>query len=182
VVHDFCYVDSINERQGGTLIFTLTDIRTIAVQIEQNGEETYRRAALQTSDPKLAHMLNWLADEEKHHGKLFASIVIEKTRTPGEDELEAMGRSLLQDIVRSQTFSLDQERLKQTTCLEDLLSQSIEFETDTIEFYQFFVGFFDDQETIAQLNAIIEQEREHVRQLEQMRVRINRQTAHEANR
>ena len=152
------------------------------MQIEQNGEQTYRRAARQASDPKLAQILNWLADEEKHHGELFASIDIAKTRTPGEAELEAMGRSLLQDIVRSQTFSLDPERLKQATCLEDLLSQSIEFEMDTIEFYQFFVGFLDDHETIAQLNAIIEQEREHVRQLEQMRRTMSRQPAHEANR
>ena len=70
-------------------MFTLTDIRNIAVQIEQNGEETYRRAARQTSDPELAQMLNWLADEEKRHGKLFASIVIEKTLTAEEAELAA---------------------------------------------------------------------------------------------
>jgi rubrerythrin len=163
-------------------MFTVMDIPNIAVQIEQNGEETYRRAARQTSDPELAHMLNWLADEEKHHGKLFASIVIKKTRTAEEAELEAMGRSLLQDIVRSQTFSLEQGRLEQATSLEDLFKQSIEFETDTIEFYEFLVGFLDDQEAIAQLNDIIEQEREHVRQLEQMRIRINPQTAREADR
>ena len=163
-------------------MFTLTDIRNIAVQIEQNGEETYRRAARQTSDPELAQMLNWLADEEKHHGKLFASIVIEKTLTAEEAELEAMGRALLQDIVRSQTFSLEHGRLEQAANLEDLFSQSIEFESDTIEFYEFLVGFLDDQEAITQLKEIIEQEREHVRQLEQMQIRNNLQIAHEADR
>lgn len=48
--------------------------------------------------------------------------------------------------------------------------------------YEFLLGFLDDQEAIAQLNDIIEQEREHVRQLEQMRIRIKPQTAHEADR
>ena len=163
-------------------MFTLTDIRNIAVQIEQNGEETYRRAARQTSDPELAQMLNWLADEEKHHGTLFASIVIKKSLNAEEAELEAMGRSLLQDIVRSQTFSLEQGRLEQATSLEALFNQSIEFEADTIEFYEFLAGFLDDQEAVAQLNDIIEQEREHVRQLEQMRIRVNPQTAREADR
>lgn len=153
-------------------MFTLSDVRNIAVQIEQNGEETYRRAANQTGDPELAHVLNWLADEEKHHGELFTNIVIERTLTAEEAELEAMGRSLLQDIVRSQTFSLEQQQLEQTTNLDDLLIQSIEFETDTIEFYEFLVGFLDDQEAIAQVNSIIEQERRHVRQLEEMRTKV----------
>ena len=98
------------------------------MQIEENGEATYRRAARQTNDPELAQLLHWLADEEQHHGNLFASIVIEKTLTAEEAELEAMGRSLLQDIVRNQTFSLEQGRLELATSLEDLVNQSIDFE------------------------------------------------------
>jgi len=163
-------------------MFTLTDVRNIAVQIEQNGEEAYRRAASQVNDPELAHILNWLADEEKNHGELFATIVDERMLTAEEAELEAMGRSLLQDIVRSQTFSLEQRRLGQATSLEDLLNQSIEFETDTIKFYEFLVGFLDDQEGITQLNGIIEQELGHVRQLEQMRIKVKPHATPEADR
>ena len=154
-------------------MFTLTDVCNIAVQIEQNGEETYRWAAHQADDPEQAHVLNWLADEEKRHGELFANIVTERTLTAEEAELEAMGRSLLQDIVRSQTFSLDQKQLAQTSNLEDLLNQSIEFEKDTIEFYEFLIGFLDDPEAIAQIKGIIEQERGHVHQLEKMRIKSN---------
>lgn len=150
-------------------MFTLADVRNIAVQIEQNGEETYRRAANQVSDPELARVLNWMADEEKQHGELFAAIIANKPLTAEQAELEAMGRSLLQDIVRSQTFSLEQQRLGQAIQLDDLINQSIEFETDTIGFYEFLAGFLDDAEAVAQLNGIIEQERGHVRQLEQMR-------------
>jgi rubrerythrin len=151
-------------------MFTLTDVRNIAVQIEQNGEETYRRAAGQTKDPELARILSWMADEEKKHGVLFAAINADRTLTTEQAELEAMGRSLLQDIIRSQTFSLEQQRLGQATSLEDLLLQCIEFETDTIGFYEFLAGFLDDPEVITQLNGIIEQERGHIRQLEQMRI------------
>jgi rubrerythrin len=151
-------------------MFTLTDVRNIAIQIEQNGEESYRRAAGKARDPELARILNWRADEEKHHGELFAAIIDNRTLTAEQEELEAMGRSLLQDIVRSQTFSLEQRRLGQATSQEDLLLKSIEFETDTIEFYEFLAGFLDAPEAITQLNGIIEQERGHVRQLEQMRI------------
>lgn len=149
-------------------MFTLADVRNIAMQIEQNGEETYRRAANQVSDPELARVLNWMADEEQQHGELFAAIIANKPLTTEQTELEAMGRSLLQDIVRSQTFSLEQQRLRQAIHLDDLINQSIEFETDTIGFYEFLAGFLDDAEAVAQLNGIIEQERGHVRQLEQM--------------
>ena len=151
-------------------MFTLADVRNIAVQIERNGEETYRQAAGQARDPELARIFSWMADEEKHHGELFAAIITDRTLTAEQEELEAVGRSLLQDIVRSRTFSLEQQRLGKTTSLEDLLLQSIEFETDTIKFYEFLAGFLDDPEAIIQLNSIIEQECGHVRQLEQMQI------------
>jgi len=151
-------------------MFTLTDVRNIAVQIEQNGEEAYRQAAIQARDPELARIFSWMADEENKHGVLFTAIIADRTPSTEQAELEAMGRSLLQDIVRSQTFSLEQQRLGQATSLEDLLLQSIEFETDTIGFYEFLAGFLDDPEAITLLNGIIEQERGHVRQLEQMRI------------
>jgi rubrerythrin len=162
-------------------MFTLTDVRNIAVQIEQNGEETYRRVAEQASDPELARIFNWMADEEKHHGDLFAAIIDNRTLTAEQEELETMGRSLLQDIVRSQTFSLEQQRLGQATNLDGLLLQSIEFETDTIGFYEFLAGFIDDPDAITQLQGIIEQERGHIRQLEQMRINAKTHATHEIN-
>lgn len=149
-------------------MFTLADIRNIAVQIEQNGEATYRLAANQAADPQVKKMLSWMADEERQHAEQFNSILVNKPLTVEQAELEAMGRSLLQDIVRSQTFSLEQQQLGQALNLEELLHQSIEFETDTIDFYQFLAGFLDDAEAIAQMQGIIEQEQGHVQQLEQI--------------
>ncbi len=149
-------------------MFTLADVRNIAVQIEQNGEETYRRAANQVSDPQLEQMLLWMAEEEKQHGEVFNSIIVNKPLTGEQAELEAMGRSLLQDIVRSQTFSLEQQQLGEAMNLEELVNQAIEFETDTIGFYEFLAGFLDDAQTIAQMQGIIDQERGHVLQLEQI--------------
>lgn len=162
-------------------MFTLTDVRNIAVQIEQNGEETYRRAADQASNPELARIFRWMADEEKHHGELFAAIIDNRTLTAEQKELETMGRSLLQDIVRSQTFSLEQQRLDQGTSLEDLLLQSIEFEADTIGFYEFLAGFLDDPDAITQLKGIIEQERRHIWQLEQMPIMPSRMLPTKSN-
>ena len=149
-------------------MFTLTDICNIAIQIEQNGEAAYRRAAGLVHNPELAQTLRWLADEEKLHGELFAAISADRVLSAEEAELEAMGRALLQDIVSSQTFSLGQQQLVTAESMHDLLGQSIEFERDTIGFYQFIAGFLDDDESRSNLQGIIEQEQGHVRQLERI--------------
>ena len=80
-----------------------------------------------------------------------------------------MGRELLQDIVRSQTFSLKGRQLAEADDLEELIAQSIEFEQDTIDFYEFLASFLDDPRAVEQMRRIIDQEREHVRQLEAVR-------------
>ena len=151
-------------------MFTLADICNIAVQIEHNGEAVYRRAAGQATDQELARVLLWLAEEERLHGELFAAIAKGRKLSSGQAELEAMGRALLQDIVKSQTFSLNQQQINQAGTLRGLLDQSIEFEQDTIQFYEFLSGFLEDQESIAQVALVIAQEKGHVRTLEAMRV------------
>ena len=43
------------------------------------------------------------------------------------------------------------------------------FEQDTIDFYEFLASFLDDPRAMEQMRRIIDQEREHVRQLEAVR-------------
>lgn len=154
-------------------MFTIADIRNIAIQIERNGEETYRQAAQETSDPSIASILNRLADDENKHGQWFASIQSNNQLTPEQKELEAVGRTLLQDIVKNQTFSLEQNQLVEAEHIDDVLRQAITFEQDTIGFYEILLGFLDDDQDVAQLEAIIEEERRHVDQLEEMLASYN---------
>ena len=150
-------------------MFTMADIRNIAIQIEENGEAAYRRAAARSADPERARLFTWMADEERSHCEQFAALAINGPLTPEQAELEAMGRSLLQDIVRSQTFSLDGEQLDEATSLAQVLGQSIEFERDSIQFYEFLAGFLDDPAAVRQMETIIAQERNHVQQLDALR-------------
>ncbi len=150
-------------------MFTMADIRTIAMQIEENGEATYRRAAARSADPARAELFAWMADEERSHRDQFAALEFGGPSPPEQAELEAMGRSLLQDIVRSQTFSLDEEQLNEAASLGALLDQAIEFEQDTIRFYEFLAGFLDQPDAVARMEAIITQERRHARELKDLR-------------
>jgi rubrerythrin len=52
-------------------MFTIADIRHIAIQIEKNGEETYRKAASEATDPDIGQILGKMADDEKRHAQWF---------------------------------------------------------------------------------------------------------------
>ena len=147
-------------------MFTITDICNIAVQIEKNGEESYQNASKAVKDQDVANMLQLMAEEEKCHAKWFENLQSNRALTAEQLEIEAMGKSLLQEMVKGNTFLLSQNDLERAETVLDVLTTSQTFEQDTILFYEFILGVLDDQETIQQLKNIIEEERNHLRQLE----------------
>ncbi|WP_319548783.1 ferritin family protein [Desulfogranum marinum] len=150
-------------------MFTDVDIRNIAVQIERNGEETYRAAAKETADKNIADLLLWMADEEKRHLLWFEALELKKcNKTEEQEKMEAMGRGLLEEMVKSRTFSLEQKSLSSAEQLSSVLAQCREFEEDTVMFYEFLRGFLDDEKASKHLDIIISEEQGHVKQLENL--------------
>ena len=149
-------------------MFTIADIRDIAIQIELNGEKAYRDASENATRPQIAEIFTWMADEEKRHARWFESIESDKQLTEEQIELEKMGRQLLQEMVGGQTFSLEQNSLKNSESFEAMLAQAGSFEKDTILFYEFLKGIMDSEDAIKQLDSIIDEERRHFAQIEEM--------------
>ena len=154
-------------------MFRIRDIVNIAVQIEKNGEESYREAGRHVTDPRVRDMLLWMAEEETRHRSWFESFEDDTPVPPGHEDLEKMGRNLLQNMVAKETFSLDQDRLNTTGCLHDLLAQSQAFEEDTILFYEFIRGLLEDEEAVSKIDAIIEEERRHAERLAKMAAELS---------
>ena len=146
-------------------MFSLKDIVDIAVQIERNGERVYRRAAEKIEDPSLRSMLQWLADEETQHAKWFEALIDKVPGTGDFLEEEKMGRALLKNAVGAQSFSLEDSDLLSMEKIEDLLKLSIEFEKDTVLFYGMLQPLIEDQKTLEQLHAIIQEEENHIDRL-----------------
>lgn len=155
-------------------MFTIRDICAIAIQIERNGEQSYRLASQKTNDAQLAQLLNWIADEERCHLQWFESLQFESEEISTDAEIASMGRSLLQDMMKSQTFSLEQNRLLASKDIHELLTQSISFEHDTIVFYEMLRAFIDEANTLEQLNNVIDEEHNHVTQLEKLAQRYSK--------
>lgn len=147
-------------------MFTLSDIKNIAVQIEKNGEKSYREAAKIATDPQISEVLDWMAEQECKHAKWFENLKSDKVLTDEEKEMEEIGRTLLQDMVKGNDFLLDKKDLEAAETIKEVLEVSKNFEKDTILFYEFLLGFLDDEQTKEQLQIIISEERNHIEQLE----------------
>ncbi|MBW2340859.1 MAG: ferritin family protein [Deltaproteobacteria bacterium] len=149
-------------------MFSRAEIIDLAIQIEKNGEKVYRDALEKISDRSLASLLEWLADEEVEHVKWFSDLKRMVTKAPVNPHLEEMGKTMLQRVLGDQTFSLkgvDFSKIEQT---EDVIKLAIEFERDTVVFYEMIESFIEDEETLDHLKKIIEEENRHVQVLEEL--------------
>ncbi len=147
-------------------MFTIADICNIAVQIEKNGEETYRKASLASKNHEVAQMLATMAEDERRHGEwLLSTITSDKPLTEEQREMEAVGRTLLQDMVKGNPFLLTESELQRAESVGEVLTRSKAFEEDTILFYQFIENFLDEA-AVRQMQTIIAEERKHLQNLE----------------
>ncbi len=147
-------------------MFTVADIRNIAIQIEKNGAETYQNASNTVKDRHISEALAWMANEEIHHIKWFEKLNGDVTITAEQQKIEAMGKSLLQDMIKGNSFLIEQSELENAKSVGAVISRSIELEQDTILFYEFLLGLLEDEQAVKQLKIIIEEERNHINQLE----------------
>ena len=147
-------------------MFSIREVIDLAIQIEKNGEQYYRNAIQKISNPSLQSMLEWLADEEGKHQSWFSERK-ERLETEGDDlEMEEMGSDILQGILGDQSFSLKEADLSKIDGVEALIQLAVEFEKDSILFYEMIGSFIEDRETSEKLNEIIAEENHHIEILE----------------
>lgn len=149
-------------------MFTFGDIRNIAVQIEKNGEASYRKAAEAAKNRQVKETLLWMAEEEQKHAKWFASLTSTRVLSEEQQEMEAVGKMLLQDMVKGNDFLLENKNLENLETVKEVLKVSRTFEEETVLFYEFLLGFMDDEDDKAQLQRIIDEEQNHADHLEEM--------------
>ena len=146
-------------------MFLIGDIIELAIQIEQNAENVYRQTLNKISNPKLVTVLQWLADEEVEHAKWFQQLKQTVHTEIKDPAIEAMGKSILSDVLGSQTFSLKEADISEMSPLADLISLAVEFEKDKVIFYKMLRPFIEDSEALDFLENIIDEEVNHIREL-----------------
>jgi rubrerythrin len=76
-----------------------------------------------------------------------------------------MSRELFENLVGNQSFSLKEIDFAALDSLEALVAVFIEFEKDTVLFYEMISPFIEDSETHTHLQDIIAEENRHIARL-----------------
>ena len=152
-------------------MFSPREILDIAIRIEQNAEASYRNAAATAGNPAISVALQCMAEEEASHAKLFRDLREKLSTASGNPIMEEMSRSLLEDLLGKKCFALDALETDPVDDLEQLVSISLEFENDTILFYQMIRKFIQDEVARNQVAVIIEEEKAHIEQLKKMQTK-----------
>jgi rubrerythrin len=106
-----------------------------------------------------------MAQEEARHGQWFSKLQ-RSLETGGKNPfMEEMSRELFDDLVGSQSFSLKEVDFAGVESLAELVGVFIEFEKDTVLFYEMLAPFIEDGETRVHLQAIIAEEKRHISRL-----------------
>ncbi len=143
-------------------MYKTTEVLELAVQIEKNGEKIYRNAIRHSRSQDTRRMLEKLADEEVQHAELFSKMKARANAETDDPLLDEMGKSILIEILGSQTFSLQSADVAGAYDIKGLLRSAVEFEKDTIIFYEMLLSLVKDDETAECLKGIIAEEKQHI--------------------
>ena len=153
-------------------MFEIREILDLAIRLEKNGEATYRQAIQSSNDEELKAALDWMAEEEARHGQWFSDLQ-RSLETGGKNPfMEEMSRELFDDLVGSQSFSLKEVDFTTVESMEELVGIFMEFEKDTVLFYEMVAPFIEDGETRTHLETIIAEENRHIARLKDFNPKI----------
>jgi rubrerythrin len=147
-------------------LFSTIEILDIAIGIEQNGEAVYRDALEIISEPQLLDLLTWMADEEVKHARWFSDLKQNVETESTNPFVEEMGRELFNDLLGEKSFSHKEVDFSKVEQIDDLMEIFIEFEKDSILFYELLEPFIEDEGTLENLKQIIAEENNHITRLQ----------------
>lgn len=146
-------------------MFSIQEILDLAIQLEKNAESVYRDAAAKLSRPDLVSLLVWMADEEVEHAHWFSELKHKLETDSINPFMEEMGRKIFTDMLGEKSFSHREVDFSKIDQPHDLVAGFIEFEQDTVLFYETLKPFIEDIGTLNNLEKIIAEENSHIRKL-----------------
>jgi len=109
-----------------------------------------------------------MAREEACHQEWFLEQKETRNQDPTASDFAEMLPDVLQEMMGEKSLSLDEVDFSRINHTSQMLETFIEFEADTILFYEFLETFIQDDETLGGLKKIIREETAHVNKLTEM--------------
>ena len=149
-------------------MFTAHEILDLAIQIEENGEAVYREAAGQSENSDIREMLLWMAEEEVKHTRWFTELKEEIETRSINPFMEEMSRKVFGGILGDKSFSHREVNFADIERTEDLIKIFIEFEKDSVRFYEVLEPFIGDPVSLEGIKKIISEENCHIKRLQEL--------------
>jgi rubrerythrin len=154
-----------------TIVFNADEIFEMAIRMENNAADFYRKAASLQSDTKNQKFLEGLANMEKQHQKIFSEMrttLTEKEKDPKVfDPYDEVSQYLaaMVDTMGGEGSPSVADSLTGNETLEEILRTAVGLEKDTILFYLGIKDLIPLQSGQNRIDEIIREERRHVIQL-----------------
>lgn len=144
---------------------SIDDILALAIRIEENGVDFYRRAARnQRSDDEAQALLALAAMEQEHRGR-FEQLREATHRTDPRPRQPSDYIQALADAHGGEGDPITADMLRGDETLEEIVHAAIDLEETSIRFYTDVAELFDSDDDRAVIAGIIEEERGHVEAL-----------------
>ena len=151
-------------------MFSVVEILDLAIQLEKNGESVYRNAVDKVTEPELVSLLLWMADEEVRHRSWFSEVKKKFETHSINPFMEEMSRQVFGGMLGEKSFSHRDVDFSKVDGLDDLIGIFVEFEEDTVLFYETLIPFIEDNDTLEYLKKIIDEENNHIKKLHEFLV------------
>jgi rubrerythrin len=162
------YIAICNQHFEEKALFSANEILDMAIKLERNGEVVYRDAIEKVSNPELITVLEWMANEEVKHANWFAELKRKLDQKSLDPFMEKMSRELFNDLLGEKNFSLKDVDFSSVKDFDHLIDIFIEFEKDSVRFYEVLEPFISDPVCLESLKKIIDEENCHIKRLQEL--------------
>lgn len=146
--------------------FNIIEITKIAIDMEKEGQEFYRKASALTEDEKLRSMFILLAEQEKKHAEIFYDLhkAFSETENLKDDYLYDEEVALyIKALVDNKVFKQEElDKIKKMDSMKDALQLGINSEKNSILFYSEIIRNTKSAEVLGALSLILAEEKKHL--------------------
>ena len=151
-------------------LFSLDEVFQMAMQAEESGRLLYEAVAKECSDARVAQLCRALAAQELGHYQKFKGMKEAQARQVESRRLSLEETEFTQALIQGRVIPLEAEarRIARENSLAKVLDMAIRAEQGSVAFYSQMLGSVDPPDAAA-IGKIIEEEKRHERQLQEVR-------------
>ena len=144
---------------------TIEEVFKIAVQMEEMGAEFYRKGAALVGDKRVSKVLYDLAVMEDHHATTFMNMLKNLLRFMGKKSYVSKNEEFLHLLVDDYVFFLatsPTDVISEGANVREIIQLAIQKEKESVVFYSFFQRLFERDEDKKKVEAIVNEELQHI--------------------